>query len=102
MLNLQLDIQPQTAKRLQKILAHTPNQEMFVQDMIAFQIVELRKAIVAIRLDLKKYEDKYRLKTTQFYDQFQQGMLEDTEDFILWAGLYEMLQGNTITLQELV
>ncbi|MCK5720161.1 MAG: hypothetical protein KAH84_09475 [Thiomargarita sp.] len=101
MLNLQLDVQPQTAKRLQKILAYIPNQESFVQDMIAFQISELRKAILAIRLDLQKYESIYQLETTQFYVQFQQGTLDDTKDFILWAGLYEMLQSNTIKLQEL-
>jgi len=29
-----------------------------------------------------------------FYHQFEQGLLDDSEDYILWSGLYEMLQDN--------
>ncbi len=101
MLNLELHIQPQTEKRLKKILSHAQDEEIFAQNIIAYQIAEFQKAILNIRLDLKEFEDKYQRSTEEFYHQFEQGTIEDTEDFMLWAGLYEMLQDNQQRLQEL-
>ncbi len=101
MLNLQLQIQPQTEQRLKRILAFTHDQEVFAQNIIAYQIAELKKGILNIRLDLKQLEEQYQLDFEIFYQQFEQGQLEDSEDYLLWAGLYEMLHKNTARLQEL-
>ncbi len=101
MLNLQLQIQPQTEQRLKRILAFTHDQEVFAQNIIAYQIAELKKGILNIRLDLKQLEEQYQLDSEIFYQQFEQGQLEDSEDYLLWAGLYEMLHKNTARLQEL-
>lgn len=101
MLNLQLQIQPQTEQRLKNILAFTHDQEVFAQNIIAYQIAELKKGILNIRLDLKQFEYQYQLDSEIFYQQFEQGQLEDSEDYLLWAGLYEMLHKNTARLQEL-
>ena len=101
MLNLQLEIQPQTEQRLKRILAFTHDQEVFAQNIIAYQIAELKKGILNIRLDLKQFEEQYQLDSDIFYQQFEQGQLEDSEDYLLWAGLYEMLHKNTARLQEL-
>lgn len=101
MLNLQLQIQPQTEHRLKRILAFTHDQEVFAQNIIAYQIAELKKGILNIRLDLKQFEEQYQLDSEIFYQQFEEGQLEDSEDYLLWAGLYEMLHKNTARLQEL-
>jgi hypothetical protein len=101
MLNLQLQIQPQTEQRLKRILAFTHDQEVFAQNIIAYQIAELKKGILNIRLDLKQFEEQYQLDSEIFYQQFEEGQLEDSEDYLLWAGLYEMLHKNTARLQEL-
>ena len=101
MLNLELDIQPQTEQRLKKILAYTQDEEMFAQNIIAYQIAELQKGLLNIRLDLKQFENKYQQSSEEFYQQFEQGKTDDSEDVMLWAGLYEMLQDNERRLQEL-
>ncbi|MEW6621109.1 MAG: hypothetical protein AB1422_17555 [bacterium] len=101
MVNIQLELQPQTEERLQKILGQYHNQEMFAQHIIAYQIAELKQALLNIRLDLQQFEQKYQLKTEEFYQQFQKGLLEDTEDFMIWAGVYEMFQENSRKLREL-
>ncbi len=101
MLSLQLDVQPQTEYRLKKVLNFMEDQEMFAQNLIAYQIAELKKGILNIRLDLKPFEEKYKMNTETFYRQFQQGELSDSEDNMIWAGLYEMLQQNTVRLREL-
>jgi len=101
MVNIQLQLQPQTEERLRKILAQYHNQEVFAQNIIAYQITELKRAILNIRLDLQQFEQKYQLETEEFYQQFQTGSLEDTEDFMIWAGIYEMFQENNRKLEEL-
>lgn len=47
-----------------------------------------------LQFDLKRYEQKYQLATEDFYRQFSQGATDDREDYIVWAGLYEMLCKN--------
>ena len=102
MLHLELDIQPQTAHRLKKILASLPNEESFAQNVIAYQIAELRKGALNLHIDLKQMEDKNQQSTADFYRQFVQGEADDSEDSLLWAGLYELLMENERQLQELV
>ncbi len=101
MVNIQLELQPQTEECLRKVLALYYNQEVFAQNIIAYQIAELKRALFNIRLDLQQFEQKYQLTTEEFYQQFQTGSIEDTEDVITWAGIYEMFQKNTRNLQEL-
>jgi len=101
MLNLQLKLRPETEQRLKRILGYTHDQETFVKNIIAYQIAELKKGNLNIRLDLKQFEEKYQMNTEAFYQNFEQGKLEDSEDYMIWAGLYEILAKNTTRLQEL-
>ncbi len=101
MVNIQLQVKPQTEERLRKILDQCQNQEAFAQNIIAYQISELERAILNIRLDLNQFEQQYHLKTEEFYQQFQEGSLDDCEDFIQWAGIFEMFQENKQKLEEL-
>ena len=102
MLNIQLDIQPQTEQRLKKLLNVIHDQEVFAQHLLDYHIAELKKGILNIRLDLKQFEDTYQITTEHFYHQFEEGtLLDDREEYIIWAGLYEMLCENKHRLQEL-
>ena len=101
MLNLKLQIQPQTEKRLKKILTFIQDEDIFVQNIIDYQIKELQKGIVNLSLDLKEFEDKYSMSSEEFYHKFEQGISGDDEDFILWSGLYEMYNENKQKLSEL-
>ena len=64
-------------------------------------MTELKKGILNIRLDLKQFEDLYHISTQDFYHQFEAGTRDDREDYMIWAGLYEMLCENEQRLQEL-
>ncbi len=101
MLNLQLHIQPQTEQKLRTILTYTHDEEMFARNIISYQINELQKGILNLRLDLKQFEEKYQMSTDEFYRQFQKGISGDSEDFIVWSGIYEMFRENERRLQEL-
>ncbi len=72
-----------------------------MQNIIAYQIAELRKGVLNIRLDLKRFEAQYQQSSEEFYQHFEQGQTDDSEDALLWAGLYEMLQDNERRLEAL-
>ena len=101
MINLQLSIQPETEKRLKKILNSVENQENFAQGIIDYQITELEKSILSLKLDLTKFEEQYQMTSAEFYQQFCQDKLGDEVDFIVWSGLYEIWRQNETYLHEL-
>ncbi|MFH1907435.1 MAG: hypothetical protein ABIL11_08675 [Chloroflexota bacterium] len=101
MLSFNLNVQPQTAKRLKKVLEFTGNEEAFAQNIIAYQIAEIRRAILNLRLDLKTFEEKYKMSSADFYEKYSGGRMDDSEDFILWAGMCEMLEKNETRLRGL-
>jgi len=86
---------------LRKVLKLYPDQESFAQSIIVHQINELKQSIINLRLDLQEYEKKYQLSTEDFYRRFTQGNTDDREDYIIWAGVYEMLRTNEEQLQEM-
>jgi chromosome segregation and condensation protein ScpB len=101
MLQIQLDVQPTTEKRLKKLLDNVEDQEIFAQNFINYQISELHKSLFNISVDLKNFENKYNLTTDRFYAEYQEGKIGDDEDYMIWAGIYEMYQDNEKKLQEL-
>ena len=100
MLDLRLDVRPNTAQRLKKVIELAPDSETFAQNIIAYQIAELKHGR-NLRLDLMGFEEKYQLSTPDFYSEFSQGKTDDREDYMVWAGLYEMLNKNEEQLQGL-
>ena len=101
MLNLQLDVKPNTEVRLRRLLSQMQDTEEFAQNIIAFRISELRRGVLNLRIDLKRFEDQYQMSSETFYNRFEQGQIEDAEDNMLWAGLYEMYSENQQQLQDL-
>jgi hypothetical protein len=101
MLDFHLSVQPKTEQRLKIILSSVEDEESFAQSIIDDQIVRLQRAILNLRLDLRVFEQKYQITSEQFYQEFSQGILADEEDFMIWAGLCEMLGQNEIQLQKL-
>ena len=101
MLNLNLNVRPQTARRLKKVLEFSRDEESFAQNVIAYQVAELNRAILNLRLDMKALEEKHQMTSAVFYEGYRQGKMDDREDFMVWAGLCEMLAENENRLQGL-
>ena len=53
-----------------------------------------------IEIDLKNFEKKYNLTSKDFYKKFESGEIGDDEDYIIWAGIHEMLIQNRKRLAE--
>jgi hypothetical protein len=50
---------------------------------------------------LKAFEEKYQVSSREFYEQYRQGKMGDNEDYMLWAGLIEILENDEKRLQGL-
>jgi hypothetical protein len=46
----------------------------------------------ALRQQLQVFEVRYSMKTAEFYPRFLRGEMGDERDFIVWAGLQELLK----------
>ena len=101
MLHLNLNVRPKTAKRLKKVLEFSRDEETFAQNVIAYQMAELKRGILNLKLDIKAYEEKYKMASAEFYKRFIKGKTDDREDYVLWAGLWEMLEKNEKQLRGL-
>lgn len=54
-------------------------------------IDEILKDIHAIQEHLKKFEEKYKLISSDFYKLYKANKLEQSRDFIEWLGFYEIM-----------
>lgn len=59
---------------------------------LLFQRWQEAKTRHELQKKLVQYEKQYGLSSQDFYAQFLTGVLGDGEDYIEWAGFYEMLQ----------
>lgn len=48
-----------------------------------------------LRQQIREFEARYSLETSEFYARFLRGEMGDKRDFIVWAGLHELLQRIT-------
>jgi len=48
-------------------------------------------ALIATVERLTRYEEKFGMKTPEFYEKFMRGEMGDAKDYIAWAGTYEIL-----------
>ncbi|MGI0479596.1 hypothetical protein ACN4EE_02280 [Geminocystis sp. CENA526] len=51
----------------------------------------IQQNIIDLEIQLKNYENKYKMSSYDFYTQFRQGKLGDDIDLFEWSVFYEML-----------
>lgn len=101
MLEFALDLEEETKNKLKKILDQYSDKEIFAKNIIEYETSQLKKGIINIQLDLKSFEKRYGLSSKDFYQKFKSGEFGDDEDYIIWAGIYELLDQNQKRLAEL-
>lgn len=47
-------------------------------------------ALLAFKADLVAYERQYGMTSDAFYARFQTGELGDSQDYVVWAGEYQL------------
>lgn len=102
MLDIKLSLQPDTEQKLKTILSSGIDNERFAQSIINYQIQELRRGILNLKIELDEFEKKYQMSSELFYEQFSHGILSDEADFMIWSGLVELIRHNQSQLQALL
>lgn len=72
--------------------------------MDSYTITEILDDLRAADETTRRFERRYWLSSADFYDLYQQGLLDDgehSEDFAVWAAFYEIKQERETTLQHL-
>jgi len=102
MQSVTFDLQPNIANRIEKYLQFFGNKEIMFDKFIDYHVNRIKREIVLMQIDLKEYEKKYNMQSDKFYEQFENGQLGDSKDFILWSGIYEMQINCKQKLQKLL
>ncbi len=72
--------------------------------MTSYTITEVLDDLRAADETTRRFERRYWLSSADFYELYQQGLLDDgehTEDFAVWAAYHEIKQDREVTLQQL-
>ena len=95
MLTLQLDLKPHIEERIKYLLSKKSDKEVFFKDFLMYKIRELEKGIVKMKIDMRKYENQYKMSSEVFFEKFEKGEFGDEEDYMIWSGLCELYQKDT-------
>lgn len=66
-----------------------------ISKLIQFKLEKYKKEINSLQKEFKRFETKYKMDTTTFFDDFEAGKLGDSTDFIEWSSLYKIYQRIT-------
>ncbi len=102
MLSIEINLQPNLEEKIKYLLQRNANKNLFFSDLISFKITELTKANKNIEIDLRKYEKKYNISSESFYNMFESGKYDDSDDYLIWSGIYELLLENKEELSKLL
>ncbi len=67
-----------------------------IKDSIHREIILLESKINLVKSEIKQFEEKYHLKSSEFEKKFDNGELGDSQDYFEWWGLIKGLK----TLEE--
>jgi hypothetical protein len=85
-----IDLQPKIANKFKSYVQLFGNEDLLFDKFIEYHVNRVKREISRMQLELEKYEKKYNLKTNDFYLQFEKGEFGDENDYMLWAGIYEL------------
>ncbi len=101
MLTLKIKLSSDIEEKINYLIAKQGNIENFLKDFLIYKTLQLEKAIFEMEKDLHKYERKYKISSSDFYKKYESGEFEDKNNYMIWAGIYEMIQENKDELKKL-
>lgn len=84
---------PSLAERFHRLMSAFGN-EVAVERFLSYEEKRLRQEIAGMKADMADLERKHGMDSGSFYSKFNTGELGDTQDFMLWAVLVEMLKDS--------
>lgn len=100
MQQITVELQQSTAQKFNKYVKLFGNKNIMFNKFVDFQINNLKREIVRMQLVLEKYEKKHKIKSNEFYKQFEDGKFDDEKDYMIWSGIYELQLDSKNKLKE--
>lgn len=63
-----------------------------IKDSVHREIILLESKIHLIKSEIKQFEEKYNLSSSEFQKKFEKGSLGDSQDYFEWWGLIRGLK----------
>ncbi len=90
MQTITIELQANLATKFDTYVQLFGSKELLFDKFIEYHINRIKREIARMQFQLEKYEAKYKIKTIDFYKQFENGELGDETDYMMWAGIYEL------------
>jgi len=85
-----IDLQPQIANKFNAYVQLFGSKDLLFEKFVDYHVNRTKREIVRMQLELDKFEEKYHINTNEFYKAFENGQFGDENDFMIWAGIYEL------------
>lgn len=102
MAQITLELQNELATKMNNFVKSFGSKELLFGSFIEFHAKKLKREISSMQEDLNKYEQKYNMNSSIFFEQFENGKIDDNKDFTLWSGIYEMQLDSKQKLHNLI
>ncbi len=98
-----IDLEQSAQENFEKLgRLHHGDYNQVVNKLIKHSIKQIKHSMTVLELDFAYYEDKYSIKTPEFYALFEKGELGDEiTDYFKWSGKYEFWLDFNNQLKEL-
>lgn len=90
MTKLTIELNKDLAQKIEYLINSYKDNNTLFKHLFQSYKKEIEDGISKMNDNLKTYEEKYNKSSKVFYDQFEKGEVEDSTDFMIWAGVYEM------------
>ena len=101
MTKITIELNTDLAQRIERLANSYKNKNILFERFIGNYKSEIENEINTIEEDLKKFEQKYNMSSILFHDKFKKGEVDDSADFMIWAGIYEMQLDSKNKLKEI-
>ena len=82
MTQVTIELDKHIAEQWNNLVRLLGDQNLLFSDFIDYHKKNIQREIARMQIDLSSYEDKYKMSSDVFYDKFERGELEDSNDFI--------------------
>lgn len=101
MSKITIDLNPDTASKLDSFVKAFGSKEILFEEFISFHKSKLTREIVQMQIELDAFEKKYNMDSKELYEKFEKGLLGDENDYMIWAGIFEMQKDSREKLKKL-
>ncbi len=102
MTKITIELNSDLAQKVEKLVdSYGEHKNILFENFIKEHKSRIESEIAEIQKDLDKFEKMYSMSSEKFYDKCEKGETDDSSDFIIWSGIYEMQLDSKKKLKEI-